>query len=164
MGILGHFRHAWMCFYTKQVQCIAHWWPCGLRHCQRLLAVSHHCSGSNPTGTYEKFASDLGLAAGGFRWVLRFPPPVTTGLLRLNHNMAERVTKKKLHIPCTYHVCRVYSQCVPLSCPLFLVLLDRLSCEEYVPELREVRSHVSDIQGFEGTLWKEHLIGFNRCI
>ena len=24
------------------------WWPCGLRHCHWLLAVSHHCLGSNP--------------------------------------------------------------------------------------------------------------------
>ena len=44
------------------------WWPCGLRRCHWLLAVSHHCSGSNPT--WCMWESD--------RW-LRFPPAVTTG-------------------------------------------------------------------------------------
>ena len=45
-----------------------------------------------PAGACEKVASDLGLG-GGFRRVLRFPPPVTTGSSRLRRIMAEKVTK-----------------------------------------------------------------------
>ena len=36
----------------------------------------------------EKVASDLGLGS-GFRWVLRFPPPLTTGYSQLCCNMAQ---------------------------------------------------------------------------
>ena len=45
-----------------------------------------------PAGACGKVASDLGLG-GGFRRVLRFPPPVTTGSARLSRTMAEKVTK-----------------------------------------------------------------------
>ena len=58
-----------------------------------LTAVSQHCLGSNSTLGMWKVASDLELD-GGFRRVLRFPQPVTTGLSRLSLEMAEKVTKK----------------------------------------------------------------------
>ena len=43
----------------------------------------------------EKVASDLGLE-GGFRQALRFPPPNHTGLSRLSHIVAEKMTKIKI--------------------------------------------------------------------
>ena len=42
----------------------------------------------------QKVASDLGLG-GGFHRVLRFPPPITTGVSQISRNMAEKETKKQ---------------------------------------------------------------------
>ena len=47
-----------------------------------------------PPRACEKVANDLRLV-GGFRRVLQFPLPVTTGLSRINRNMAEKVTKNQ---------------------------------------------------------------------
>ena len=43
---------------------------------------------------YEEVTRNLGLG-GGFRWVLRFPPPGQTGQSRLSRNMVEKVTKNR---------------------------------------------------------------------
>ena len=42
-------------------------WPCGLRHCQRLLGISHILAWA-----CKRVVSDLGLES-GFRWVIWFP-------------------------------------------------------------------------------------------
>ena len=54
-------------FYSISYSC-----PDGLRHCHRLLAVSHHCPGLNSTWACDEVASDLGLG-GVFCWVFGFP-------------------------------------------------------------------------------------------
>ena len=48
-----------------------------------------------PPEACEKVASDLGLC-GGFRRVLLFPPPITTGLSQLIRNMIEKVTRNEI--------------------------------------------------------------------
>ena len=43
----------------------------------------------------EKVASDLRLGS-GFCQALRLPPPVTSGLSQLSHNMAKKFMKNKI--------------------------------------------------------------------
>ena len=56
--------------------------------------LHHHYPGWIPSRAGEKVASALGIG-GGFRPVLWFPSPLTTGYSRLSRNTAENVTKKK---------------------------------------------------------------------
>ena len=67
---------------------------------------SHHCPGQNLSVTCEKVTSDLQLGfGGGFPWVHRFPPPVTTGKSQFSRNMSEKVAKNEIRnstLECTF--------------------------------------------------------------
>ena len=68
---------------------------------------------SRPVGACEKVASDLELG-GGFRRVLRFPPPVTTGLSRISCNTADKVMKIEIPIAARADV----RQCMVVHTPM----------------------------------------------
>ena len=63
----------------------------------KVLPLTASCLAQvhNPSWEFENVASDLGLGS-GLSWVLRFPPPVTTGQSRLSLNMAEKVIKSEI--------------------------------------------------------------------
>ena len=59
------------------------WWPCGFRRCHWLLAVCHHCLGSNPDhGMWESYKWLLGvmqwLSPGTLGSTTRYKRRVTT--------------------------------------------------------------------------------------
>ena len=94
--MLIYFRDRQQQNKTSILVCIIeHSWGIGIVHC------SHHCILLIDNGLQEKYyihnkvASALGLG-GGFRWVFRFPPPVTTGYSRPSRNMAEKVTQNEI--------------------------------------------------------------------
>ena len=77
-----------LCLFSLLAQGLP-WWPCGLRRCHWLLAVSHFCLGLNPTrdmwescqwlGIRQCFLSRIPVSYTSYNWLF------TT----LNHNMAK---------------------------------------------------------------------------